>query len=268
MADLSRLLMSFGLATLIGGLGYRRSALTLNGWVAAIVVGTVTAGLGGWGWGGLVVAFFVSSSLLSRLGGAAKTRVATAFWEKSDRRDWGQVLANGGVVSALALLAWRWPSPLIWPAAVGALATVTGDTWATEIGVLSRSRPRLITTGRPVAPGTSGAITLLGTSAALAGAAFIGVVTLIFDQLSTGFYRPGLLLGALVGGVAGVACDSVLGATVQAIAWCPRCQVETERHVHSCGTVTVPLRGLPWLNNDAVNALASAAGALVALLFS
>ncbi len=56
------------------------------------------------------------------------------------------------------------------------MAAVTADTWATELGVLAAQPPRLITTGRRVAPGASGGVTPAGTLAALAGAGFIGVV--------------------------------------------------------------------------------------------
>src|SRR5262249_15057089 len=68
------------------------------------------------------------------------------------------------------------PSGLL-AAFVGAMATANADTWATEVGTLSTEEPRLITTGEPVAPGTSGGVTLLGTGAALAGAVSVGVVT-------------------------------------------------------------------------------------------
>jgi uncharacterized membrane protein len=48
--------------------------------------------------------------------------------------------------------------------------------------------------------------------------------------------------------------DSFLGATVQAIYFCPTCDKETERHpVHTCGTPTAMIRGWEWLNNDWVN---------------
>src|ERR671926_29505 len=79
-------------------------------------------------------------------------------------------------------------------------------------------------------------------------------------------WAPSVLPAALVGGVAGVALDSLLGATLQAIFWCPRCGAETERRFHACGTATIPLRGWRWLNNDAVNALSSVGGAAVAML--
>jgi uncharacterized membrane protein len=65
--------------------------------------------------------------------------------------------------------------------------------------------------------------------------------------------------------MAGSLFDSLLGATVQAIYWCDRCEKETERKQHRCGAPTRRIRGLPWLGNDGVNFLASVVGATVAL---
>lgn len=265
MSPSSQFLVSLALSIVAGGLSYWRGLLSGSGWVAAVVAGTLTAGVGGWEWGILLILFFVSSSALSRFGARRKQQFAAEQWEKGDRRDWGQVFANGGLFSLLALV-WAFThSELVWVAALGALATATGDTWATEIGVLSRRAPRLITSGRQVAPGTSGGITLLGSMAALAGAAFIGSCGLLVGRLFQHEAFLWLLPVVIAGGAVGVAVDSLLGATVQAMYWCPRCGKETERRLHGCGTRTTPLRGWPWLANDAVNALASLAGGVIAV---
>src|SRR5205085_9892042 len=98
---------------------------------------------------------------------------------------------------------------------VGALATATADTWATELGVLSPQQPRLITTGKHVAPGTSGGITLLGTTAAALGAFALGLVFWLLQRCQRSLIA--LPLTALVSGLAGSIVDSLLGATVQAM---------------------------------------------------
>lgn len=266
MMDWTRLAFSLLLALVAGGLGYWRGSLTRDGWMAATIVGTVTAGLGGWEWGILVIVFFVTSSALSRLGRRRKVQFAADHWEKSDRRDWGQVAANGGLVSVLALAYTVWPHPSLWYGAMGVLATVNGDTWATEVGVLSRAQPRLITTGKTVPTGTSGGITVLGSVAAMMGALLIGVSAAVLERVFRDGASSAPVIAALLGGVCGVATDSILGATVQAIRWCPRCEVETERTIHGCGTPTVFKRGWSWLNNDAVNTIASIVGGVVALV--
>jgi uncharacterized membrane protein len=149
------------------------------------------------------------------------------------------------------------------------MAAVNADTWATEIGVLNPHSPRMITTGKPAERGASGAVSLLGTLAALGGAALVGLFAALLppSNLPSEITSGGmLLLTAALGGLAGSLFDSLLGATVQAIYYCPTCQKETERHPqHTCGSLTQPRRGWRWLNNDGVNFLCSIAGALVAV---
>ena len=270
MSSPAQLLLGLALGAAMAVGGYWRGALSRSGAVAAAIVGTLIFGLGGWAWGILLVAFFVTSSALSAYNPRRKATIAEEKFDKGSRRDVGQVLANGGWAALLALLAWAQPeSPWLFPAIVGALATVTADTWATELGTLSATPPRLITTGRPVPAGTSGGLSLIGTLASIGGGLMIGSLAAALAALGG---APALrldpqwlpLIGA-VGGLAGSLTDSLLGATVQRIYFCPRCHSETERAIHRCGTATQPLRGWPWMDNDAVNFLASAIGSLVAV---
>lgn len=265
---MTQLLIGLLFGTLIAGAGYWRAALSRSGAVAAAVVGAIIFGCGGIAWGVLLVAFFASSSLLSLYSPARKLEVVEKF-AKGSRRDAAQVLANGGWLALLALMAWWRPAPWLFPAAVGAVAAANADTWATELGVLSPDLPRLITTGEQVRPGTNGAVSQLGTVAAFTGALFIGFVataTAIVGYAGPRFSLAPAWLGLLgaAGGLAGAFFDSLLGATVQRVNYCPRCGEETEQLVHSCGTATSPLRGWAWLDNDWVNFLATVAGSFVA----
>jgi uncharacterized protein (TIGR00297 family) len=249
---------------LIAVLAWKAGALSKSGAWAAAVTGGLIFGLGGVAWAALLMAFFVSSSVLSRLFGRQKSALAEKF-SKGHRRDWGQVLANGGLGAALAILHWIFPAAeWIWAAFAGAMAAVNADTWATELGVLSKKAPRLVSTFQPVERGTSGGVTLLGTLAALGGAAFVALVALLFNWKESGWE---LLVAAVLGGVAGSYFDSLLGATVQAIYYCPNCKKETERRpTHTCGTATTRLRGWRWMDNDVVNWFCSLAGAGVSVL--
>lgn len=267
MFDLPRIAAGLVLSTLVGGLAYRRESLSASGWIGAVITGTLTFGLGGWAWGLTLVAFFISSSVLSRYRRAVKERVAGEKFEKGGRRDLGQALANGGAGAAIALLSGTADAPAALLAAfAGAMATVTADTWATELGVLSSRPPRLITTLRPTEPGVSGGVSLVGTLAALAGALFIGVVLAAALVAERGLWLPWLIPAALVGGLVGSLVDSLLGATVQAMY--RSASGETERRAARDGTPHRLVRGLRWMTNDVVNFLSSVGGALVAAALS
>jgi len=264
--------LGLGLAVIISLAAYAAGSLSRSGTLAAILLGTAVFGLGGLPWAVLLLGFFISSSLLSRLFRRRKQSVEEKF-SKGSRRDAAQVAANGGIAGLLVLAQVIFPaSPLPWLAAAAGLAAANADTWATELGVLSPLLPRLITTGKVVEKGTSGGITLFGTLAALGGAAFIALLAVLFPP--AGVMLPAVAVFGLVtlSGLLGSLIDSLLGATAQAIYTCPQCAKETERHpLHSCGTPTVPLRGWRWLNNDGVNAActlsAAGAAALAAALF-
>ena len=256
------LLFSSGVALL----AYRRRSLTRSGVAGAILTGTTTVGLGGWSWGLSLIFFFVSSSLLSHFRERDKAALAEDKFSKGSERDILQVAANGGVATLLALIygiSSSYKVQRICEAGyIGAFATATADTWATELGTLSPQPPRLITTGKPVPAGTSGGITRFGTGVAATGATALG---LFYALLQRHRYLT-LSLTGLISGLAGSLFDSLLGATVQVMYYCPLCEKETERRIHNCGTHTRPLRGIPWMNNDVVNFLATTFGAVVGIL--
>ena len=283
LVPLPAILLSLALAALVAGGGYRARALSGSGAAAAMVVGALVFGLGGAVWGLLLVFFFVSSSALS-LWRAEDKREAEGRSSKDSRRDWGQVLANGGLGAVLALLqaagraGWLpWLAEVdLLPAFAGLMAAVTADTWATELGLLSPTPPRLITTGEEVAPGTSGGVTALGLTAAAAGGLAIGLVAVLGSIVSQLVALRSLDLALVdtmalarlafispLAGLASAAADSLLGATAQAMFKDPR-GGQTERASGVRGQ-HVLLRGRRWMTNDRVNFLAGLLGALLAL---
>jgi uncharacterized protein (TIGR00297 family) len=267
--NLTRIALGLLLASLIGVLAYRRGSLSRSGVLGAILLGATIFGLGGWEWGILLVVFFVSSSALSHYKETLKKSLAEKF-SKGSRRDLAQTLANGGAGALFAAAHFLWPSPVWWVAFVGALATVNADTWATELGVLSRDKPKLITTGREVEVGASGGVTVTGSQAALGGAALIGLLAGVFHFVMSRDIGQAVALAniAAIVGVGGSLVDSALGATRQAMYSCDHCGRETERHpMHICGHPTRYLRGWRWLDNDWVNFLSSVAGAALTAVF-
>ena len=260
---LVNLLVGLGLSTLIAALAYQRGSLAFSGAIAAILVGTLIFAGGGLVWGLLLIAFFVTSSALSHYQARAKEPLAEKF-QKGHRRDWGQVFANGGWGALLALAFVYLPQPLLFVAFAGAMATVNADTWATELGVLSKQSPRLITSGQTVAVGTSGGVTLLGTFVAFSGALLIGVLASFLNLFSPISNSLLLIPIAAISGLLGSLVDSLLGATVQAIYYCDYDQKETESARHRCGRETRLVRGWRWLDNDWVNFLSSMVGSGIA----
>jgi uncharacterized protein (TIGR00297 family) len=258
--------LGFGLAAVAAGLAYRLGSLSRSGALAAVLLGTLVFGWGGLEWAILLIAFFGSSSALTRLFARRKQDLAATF-SKGGQRDAGQVLANGGLAGLCVIAHALWPGQA-WPwlAFSGSLAAVNADTWATELGVLNPTLPRLITTFQEVPRGTSGGVSRVGTLAAAAGALWIAAFALLLgDSSGSQAIIQGLVI--TLAGLAGSLVDSLLGATLQAIYYCPTCQRETERHPwHTCGTETTLVRGLPWLGNDGVNLVCALIGGLAALL--
>jgi uncharacterized protein (TIGR00297 family) len=254
------------LPALFAVLTWRMRWLTPRGAVSTFLVGAVIYGLGG---GAAIVpllAFFLSSSLLSKIGRARKAQAESHF-AKGSTRDSGQVWANGGAAVALVLLRAGlhhylplYRLEMLQLVFLSALATVNADTWATEIGGWVGQVPRSLRDWKPVPPGTSGAITFAGTLGALAGAAFIALCVVSLWQLNV--IQVFIVVWA---GFLGSFIDSILGASLQAQYRDPQTGDLTER-MESNGRPTQHVRGLRWMNNDLVNFLASVGGALCAYI--
>lgn len=237
--------MSAAAAALAWGAG----GLTPAGAAAAWAVGALVLAGTGWGGGAVLAAFFVSSTLLSRVGPPP-----AELDPKGSRRDPRQVAANGGLAAALALVGRIDPGLGLW-LLTATLAAAAADTWATSLGAMSRSEPRHLVTGRRVPRGTSGGVTLLGTAGGAGGALLVA---------GTGVLAGGpaaLLPAATLVGFTGMLADSLFGATLQARYHCPACDRPSEWPRHRCGAPTLRRGGIPWLDNDAVNFAATALAA-------
>jgi len=243
------------LAAAVVAVAWRLGALSAGGAWAAAALGVVSMGAG-WSWGALLIAYFVTSSLLTRFRAGEKLARTEDRADKSGARDAQQVVANGGVYGIIALSYWLAPGEIWQVLAAGALAASAADTWATEVGTLARSDPRSILGWHAVPTGASGGVTALGLGGSVAGAGLVaGVAWLVGWPIST-------VVAALAGGFVGSLVDSVLGASLQARRRCAQCRAITERIVHGCGTRTDAIGGVDWLDNDGVNAIATLFGAV------
>jgi len=245
------------IAAAIAAVAWRAGSLSRSGAVAAIFIGTLGIAAG-WEWGALLVLYFLSSSLLSRVDTSVKAQRSGSIVEKSGARDAAQVLANGAVFATAAVLELIVPSSLWLFTGAGALAASAADTWGTEIGMLAKNSPRMITTWRVVPTGTSGGVSVIGLVATVGGALFMAVAAWLLHRNA----HAGLAV--LLGGIVGALVDSFGGALWQSRRVCRHCGSATERLVHDCGMRTERAGGLGWLNNDGINAACTLVGALVA----
>jgi uncharacterized protein (TIGR00297 family) len=233
---------------------WRLRALTASGAFAAWIVGACVFGAGGWAYTAVLFAFFLPSTLLSRIGRARKRALVDIG--KHGARDAWQVVANGGLAALCAVLAAATHAHAIAAAFAGAFAAASADTWGTEIGTLAKQPPRSILTFKRLATGLSGGVTGVGTLAEIAGALAVALVAWALGV--------GVWWSIAAGGVAGALADSLFGASLQELRFCPRCERGCETNLHACGTPTVLRRGAPWMSNDTVNACATAIGAIAA----
>ncbi len=230
---------------------WRWGALSRSGAVAGTVIGGTVFGFGGLGAALVLVLFFVSSSALSLLPPAGQRSA----------RDARQVIANGSVAAIAAAFTVSIPDAGV--AFLGAVAAATADTWATEVGVRLGRSPRSILTLRRQPPGTSGAVSLAGTLGAAGGAvAVAGAGHWLMAGASVD-----RLAAVAIAGLLGSIVDSVFGAGMQARYRCEICSASPEVARHGdCPARAVRVSGVPGLDNDAVNLVATVSGAAAALV--
>ncbi|MGH7186050.1 MAG: DUF92 domain-containing protein [Pseudomonadota bacterium] len=224
--------------------------LTLDGAIAAALVGGAVALFGGIRWAAVLLAFFATGTLLTFLGRHRKTHPE----HRGRGRTAWQVAGTGGVAAVVSVIWGAGVGPgfvrEVLPAAfLGAIAAAAADTWSAEIGMLSPRRPRMITTWAPVPSGTSGGVTVAGSLAGVAGAVLIAAI---------GTSDARVFTAAWIAGVVAMFGDSVIGATIQATFRRPNGSIVEDP------AGAVPLRGIPWMTNPVVNLFATAAGALLA----
>jgi uncharacterized protein (TIGR00297 family) len=183
-------------------------------------------------------------------------------------RDWAQVLANGLVGALLAAYyayRARFEVPnskfgedawvvVVFCAYLGHYACCCGDTWASELGMLSTTPPRFILTGEPVAAGTNGGVSPLGLLASLLGGKTVGFAFAVALRLQGWNVAVGKLslLGAF-GGLLGSLVDSLVGATLQAT-YISTATGQVCRSSHADAVLT---HGRNVLSNTQVNVVAS-----------
>jgi uncharacterized protein (TIGR00297 family) len=231
-----RMLVGLGANAVIALLAWAAGSIDVKGALSALVIGTIITGSLGLPYFAVMVAFFVVGSVVTRIGYRRKTALGIAQ-ERGGARGMRHAWANGGIPAFLALMAGLAPPllrDLLVLAYAASVATAAADTCSSEIGKAYGRRTFLITSLRPVVPGTEGAVSLEGTLGGVLGAAVVAGVGTLF-----GAYGWAAAALVAVAGLLGSLAESVLG-------------VAAER------------RG--WMGNDLLNATNTAMGALIAIL--
>ncbi|WP_010678121.1 DUF92 domain-containing protein [Bacillus timonensis] len=230
-------------------LGYKLKSLSFSGAIGTIIVGSAVSI--GYGFRGLLLlgVFFASSSLWSKCKAGNKDNLQNKV-AKGEQRDIVQVIANGGVATLTGLM-YAWTGLNFWLLFfVGSIAAANADTWASEIGTLSKRKPILLTSMKRVDAGTSGAVSVLGTMAGFLGSLLISFISfLVWPEISVI-----LFVGLTIVGFCGNLIDTIIGATFQVAYKCGVCGIETEKSVH-CLKETTYSKGIRFCNNDVVNFL-------------
>ncbi len=264
--------------------GYKRKSLDTSGAAAAFIVGFISLG-SSYRFGSLLLLFYYSSSKLTKLKEDIKAKYEDDY-AVGGQRNWIQVFANSILAVGLCLyhiLAIGEDSNLFFASStpdflshlssqiscmiVAHYACANGDTWASEVGILSQTKPRLVTTLflKEVPPGTNGGMSLLGTAASGLGGGFIGLIYLLFsaitmlsDPYASSNIKQQLLMipFGVVCGLVGSLIDSVLGGTVQASYYCQRKRKIVKHFVKDPSVSN--LGGFDLLSNEAVNFLSIA----------
>ncbi len=218
-------------------LAQRAPLLTPAGWVHAGILGTLLWGaLGPAGWLAVVL-YLALGSLVTRLGYARKRDRGLAEGRGGRRGPenvWGSALV-GTVLALLTPVAPPFWQPVLLLAFAASFAAKLADTFGSEIGKRWGRHAVLITSLRPAAPGTDGAISLEGTAASLLGSGLMALVMWLLGVISSG----GAWLVVSAVGLVATLLESLIGATLQ--------------------------RRWSWLSNELVNGLQTLLAALMAL---
>jgi uncharacterized protein (TIGR00297 family) len=211
MVARGRLLVAVAANLAVAAAGYRARTVTLSGAIVGAAIGMVIFSATGWrGWLMLLLTF-VAASASSRLGLRRKTLLGIAE-ERGGRRGPGNAIANTGVAAVCAALV------LVTPYAafallgfVAALAAGGSDTIASEIGKAWGRRTWSITSLQRVPPGTSGAMSVEGTLAGVAGALALAAAGALLELVPAA-----AIVLIVIGATAGSLLESWLGATLEA----------------------------------------------------
>ncbi len=204
--------LAFAINFLLIGFAQRIPLLTPTGWAHAGILGTVLLGTLGWGGWLSVVMYLLLGSAVTKLGWERK-RSAGIAEKRGGRRGpenlWGS--AATGFFIALLIGAGLGDVDLLLLGFSASFAAKLADTFGSEIGKRWGTKTVLITSFKPVKPGTDGAISLVGTCASATGSLVMTFMMVIFSIIDFGL--PAIIVS--ISGLLATLFESFLGALFQ-----------------------------------------------------
>lgn len=273
----------------------KKSLLTLGGAYSALIVGTVIS-LCGFEYFVILASFFFSSTKATNLHKQIKTKLLGKTYLKDKKRNAIQVLCKSLFPSIVCLLIYyrygigmnlfnlNSKNKLFLDAFfIGFFESANADTWASELGILSREQPILILKGfKSVPKGINGAISRYGTVCSILGGMFISVVVIICNILRYGILNyinsnvevivlsvKILLFGGFIGFI-GSLIDSILGQTIQLTIYnvTKECVIEKENEQEAKQNGDeLKYYGKDILNNSGINMVTGVITALISGYF-
>lgn len=231
---------------LIGYYSYTKKAVDFSGLVSSLLVGIIILfSLPLAMWIMPMLALFVTGSVSSKYKWSYKVKMGVA--ENAKGRSFKNVIGNGGVAAVAAIIYYLNNDKIFLYAYLASIASATADTVATEIGQLSRKRPRLLPWLKEVPTGTTGAVSALGEAMALVAATGIALIPFAYFGIFMNFWDWNFFLITIAAGFLGCQIDSLLGSLTEP-------KNEEEKGF---------LRGRIF-NNQTTNFLSAAAAAIIA----
>lgn len=246
----------------LGAGSYFSHQLTVGGSIAMFLVGFGTTWVLGFGALATLLLFFIAAGVLGKLTKRMLAHDPLKIQKKGGCRDSLQVFANGLMALIAALLYATNPSSMFLVMFGAAVGEAASDTFAGDVGILSKNKPVSIITGRPMTPGLSGAVSPLGFLAGLLGSI---IIALFFWGCFLPMNAKSAFFASIVAVSSFFGCllDSVLGATVQAHYYDEVHDRLTEHEIVE-GRHLDLARGIRWMDNDMVNLVSNIAATVLA----
>jgi len=272
--------------------GLRKSSLNYSGAVAAFLVGFCSF-VSSYRFGIILIVFYYTSSKLTKVDESRKSKLE-AHYQSGGQRNYIQVFANSLAATIIAVVYMYFVGDddhvtceysessntisvlgyslfrkqlafYLWCMYLAHYSCATADTWASELGVLAKYPPRLVTTFfiQTVPPGTNGGMSIVGTLASAAGGIFIGLTFYALslfggaeDVPPETSQFPMVYLGCICG-VLGSLFDSILGGSLQATYYSKerKCIVKKSDPDFQKDDSIRCICGIDVLSNEQVNAV-------------